>query len=107
MEQVNRSFFVVSQGVRVELSIDREGFWKLQGDRAEAARPGDEVLRTQNDLQPIYESYGIYKPGLIDAVVAKIEPLIAPLFRGDRANRAAEAMTLAAKTPWERTGRIR
>jgi len=109
VEPVDRKFFVLSQGVRVELTIDSLGYWRLKGDLARTSVEGDEILPTSRELFEVYHRYGIHNfdpsGDALDAIMARIEPWIAPLFRG-RLGRFAEVLSLAAKTPWERTGRL-
>ena len=84
---VHRTFFVVSQLMRVTIDIEPDGTYVLEGTPVRSASVGEEILPTLDDLTTIYEQYGIYKRTMVDTIMAPFEALLGPLLNARSKNR--------------------
>src|SRR5579859_3506607 len=92
---ISRKLFVASQLMSVTISIEDDGRYVIEGAPAQSASAHEEVLSTLDDLNKIYEEYGIYKRNAIDSFIAPIEGFLGPLLNARR-NRSG----------WRNTGVI-
>lgn len=95
-ENVNRTVYVRSQGMRINITINAESKeWTLAGTPANHAEIGDEVVDTQTDLLEIYQQYGLR------GTIGPIEKLMTPIERrfGKPAN------DIAGRKAWTNSGK--